>query len=61
MTLVRGGRSPFVTDQDAAEFARRKAGLTQYLVPHAGHSIQSDAPLELAAIIRTASQDGPGR
>lgn len=61
MTLVRGGRSPFVTDQDAAEFARRKPGLTQYLVPHAGHSIQSDAPLELAAIIRTASQDGSGR
>jgi esterase len=39
-----------VTDQDAAEFARRKPGLAQYLVPHAGHSIQSDAPLELAAI-----------
>jgi pimeloyl-ACP methyl ester carboxylesterase len=49
-----------VTDQDAAEFALRKPGLTQYLVPHAGHSIQSDAPLELAAIIRTASQDGAG-
>jgi esterase len=54
MTLVRGGRSPFVTDRDAAEFARRKPGLAQHLVPHAGHSIQSDAPLELAAIVCTA-------
>lgn len=55
MTLVRGGASPFVTDDDAAEFARRKPGLVVHVVAHAGHSVQSDAPAELSSIIRAAT------
>jgi pimeloyl-ACP methyl ester carboxylesterase len=52
-TLVRGGASPFVTDDDAAEIVRRRPGTEVATVPGAGHSVQSDAPLELAAIIRS--------
>ncbi|PHV66560.1 alpha/beta fold hydrolase [Williamsia muralis] len=52
-TLVRGGASAFVTDDDAAEIVRRRPGTEVISVPGAGHSVQSDAPLELAAIIRS--------
>jgi pimeloyl-ACP methyl ester carboxylesterase len=52
-TLVRGGASAFVTDDDAAEIVRRRPGTAVISVPGAGHSVQSDAPLELAAIIRS--------
>jgi pimeloyl-ACP methyl ester carboxylesterase len=51
-TLVRGGASGFVTDDDAAEIVRRRPGTEVISVPGAGHSVQSDAPLELATIIR---------
>jgi pimeloyl-ACP methyl ester carboxylesterase len=50
--LVRGGDSKFVTDDDAAEFRRRQPGLRLEVVPGAGHAVQSDKPLELAALIR---------
>ena len=53
LTLVRGGASAFVTDTDAAEIVRRRPGSEVISVPGAGHSVQSDAPLELAAIIRS--------
>lgn len=53
LTLVRGGASAFVTDDDAAEIVRRRPGTEVIVVPGAGHSVQSDAPLELAAIIRS--------
>jgi esterase len=52
MTLVRGAESVFVSDADAAEFARRSPGLRTHVVDHSGHSVQSDRPHDLAAIIR---------
>jgi len=52
LTLVRGGASAFVTDEDAAEFLRRSPSTQVHVVPGAGHSVQSDAPLALASIIR---------
>ena len=54
MTLVSGSASRFVADADAAEFARRKPGLRQFVVAGAGHSVQSDAPAELSSIVRGA-------
>lgn len=51
MMLVRGARSPFVTDDDVAEFSRRCPGLRVELVGDAGHAVQSDRPLELARLI----------
>jgi pimeloyl-ACP methyl ester carboxylesterase len=57
LTLVRGGASAFVTDDDAAEIRRRRPGTEVVTVPGSGHSVQSDAPLELAAIIRSLIDD----
>ena len=50
--LVRGGESPYVVDEDAAEMKRRLPSLDIVVVAGAGHSVQSDRPLELAAHIR---------
>lgn len=58
LTLVRGGDSAFVTDADAEEFERRTGrhpGTRVHVVPGAGHAVQSDRPLELAAIIRAVT------
>jgi esterase len=52
LTLVRGGRSTFVSDEDAAEFTRRRPGATVEVVDGAGHSVQSDRPRELASLLR---------
>jgi pimeloyl-ACP methyl ester carboxylesterase len=52
LTLVRGGASAFVPDADAEEFHRRNPAARIHLVPGAGHSVQSDAPLALADILR---------
>jgi len=52
LTLVRGGASAFVTDEDAEEFLGRNPLAQVRTVPGAGHSVQSDAPLALADIIR---------
>ena len=54
LTLVRGGASAFVSDADADTFVQRCAWAQVHVVPGAGHSVQSDAPLELAALIRAA-------
>ncbi|TQM11250.1 alpha/beta fold hydrolase [Pseudonocardia kunmingensis] len=54
MTLVRGGDSAFVSDEDAEEFRLRRPGAEVHVVPAAGHSVQSDQPLALAGIIRSA-------
>ena len=54
LTLVRGDASAFVTDEDVEEFQRRSPLAQVHTVPGAGHSIQSDAPLALAGIIRDA-------
>ena len=53
VTLLRGmATGSVVDDDDEAEFLRRLPGATVIHVPGAGHSIQGDAPLELAALIR---------
>ena len=49
--LARGSLSPVVDDEDVAEFHRRRPDDTVVVVEDAGHSIQGDKPLELAAII----------
>ena len=51
VTLVRGGVSPVVDDDDVAEFRRRQPDAEVLVVEGAGHSVQGDRPLELAAII----------
>jgi esterase len=52
VTLVRGGSSAFVTDDDVAELARRSPGLRAHVVPGAGHAVQSDQPRLLVEILR---------
>jgi esterase len=51
--LVRGGNSPFVSDEDADELARRAQQFHGIqIVENAGHSVQSDQPLALIEILR---------
>ena len=51
--LVRGGNSPFVTDEDADELARRAQQFQGFqIVANSGHSVQSDQPLALIEILR---------
>ena len=50
--LVRGGVSPVVDDADVAELQRRMPQARVTTVAGAGHSVQGDAPLELAGILR---------
>ncbi len=53
-TLVRGARSFFVNDDDAAEFARSAPGFQGVVVvPDAGHSVQGDQPRALVEILRS--------
>lgn len=53
-TLVRGGRSVFVNDDDAQAFARAAPGFRRaVVVADAGHSVQGDQPLALAEILRS--------
>jgi pimeloyl-ACP methyl ester carboxylesterase len=52
LTVVRGGISPVVDDDDIAEVKRRNPSATVIVVEDAGHSIQGDKPLELASILR---------
>jgi pimeloyl-ACP methyl ester carboxylesterase len=51
VTLVRGGASPVVDDDDVAELLRRRPDAEVVVVDGAGHSIQGDRPTELAALI----------
>lgn len=52
-TLVRGAKSFFVNDDDAAEFARIAPGFRDVrVVEDSGHSVQSDQPLKLIEILR---------
>jgi len=54
ITLVRGGNSGFVTDEDADELARRaKHFRGAHTVDGSGHSVQSDQPRALIGILRT--------
>lgn len=50
-TLVRGSLSPVVDDADEAEVRRRLPDAEVLLVEGAGHSVQGDRPVELAALI----------
>ena len=53
ITLIRGmANGSVVDDADVAELARRRHDARIVEVPNAGHSIQGDAPLELATILR---------
>jgi pimeloyl-ACP methyl ester carboxylesterase len=53
ITLVRGGTSGFVTDEDAAELARRARQFRSvHVVENSGHSVQSDQPRVLTDILR---------
>jgi len=60
LTLVRGGKSTFVGPDDVAEFRHRHPGLAVHVVDGAGHSVQSDQPRELAALLRQVLRVGGG-
>lgn len=52
VTLVRGGSSPFVTDQDADELAQRATHFRRtHVVENSGHSVQSDQPRALIGLL----------
>jgi esterase len=53
VTLIRGGSSGFVTDEDAAELSRRASNFrAAHVVENSGHSVQSDQPRALIEILR---------
>jgi esterase len=53
ITLVRGGSSGFVNDEDAAELSRRAGHFRKaYVVENSGHSVQSDQPRALIDLLR---------
>jgi pimeloyl-ACP methyl ester carboxylesterase len=52
-TLIRGERG-YVTEADAAEFARRVPEASVVVVP-AGHNVQEEIPMELGQRLRTAA------
>jgi pimeloyl-ACP methyl ester carboxylesterase len=51
LLLVQGGLSGVVDDEDIAELQRRQPDAQITVVEEAGHSIQGDRPVELAAIL----------
>lgn len=51
ITLVRGSLSPVVDEDDVAEARRRQPTIDVRTVDGAGHSIQGDRPVELAALL----------
>jgi pimeloyl-ACP methyl ester carboxylesterase len=51
LLLVRGALSPVVDDDDVAEARRRRPDIDVIVVDGAGHSIQGDRPVELAALL----------
>ncbi|HYB39754.1 MAG TPA: alpha/beta hydrolase [Mycobacterium sp.] len=53
ITLVRGGVSGFVSDQDVAELSRSARHFRGvHVVENSGHSVQSDQPRALVDIVR---------
>jgi pimeloyl-ACP methyl ester carboxylesterase len=53
ITLVRGGSSGFVSDEDTAELSRRATHFrAAHVVENSGHSVQSDQPRALIDILR---------
>jgi len=59
LLLVRGGVSPVVDDADVAEALRRQPTMEVKVVDGAGHSVQGDRPVELAALVRTFALSAP--
>jgi pimeloyl-ACP methyl ester carboxylesterase len=53
MMLVRGSLSPVVDDEDVAEARRRQPTIDVQVVDGAGHSVQGDRPVEMAALLET--------
>ena len=54
VTLIRGGSSGFVSDEDAAELGRRARHFrAAHVVENSGHSVQSDQPRALVDLLRT--------
>ncbi len=51
LLLVRGSLSPVVDDADVAELRRRQPAALVEVVDGAGHSVQGDRPVELAALL----------
>jgi esterase len=51
ITLVLGGASSVVGPEDVEEFLRRQPTTEVRTVDGAGHSIQGDRPVELAALL----------
>ena len=51
LILVRGGTSGVVGDEDVEEWKRRQPNSEVVVVEGAGHSVQGDKPVELAALI----------
>ena len=49
--LWLGGAWSVVGDEDVEEFRRRQPGVAVTTVEGAGHSIQGDRPLEMAALV----------
>jgi esterase len=61
ITLVRGGTSGFVTDEDAAELGQRAQTFRGvHIVENSGHSVQSDQPRVLIDILRGVLDGGYG-
>jgi pimeloyl-ACP methyl ester carboxylesterase len=59
ITLVRGGTSGFVTDEDAAELGRRATQFRGvHIVDNSGHSVQSDQPRVLIDLLRGVLDGG---
>jgi esterase len=59
ITLIRGGTSGFVTDEDAAELGSRAAQFRGvHVVENSGHSVQSDQPLVLTELLRAVLAGG---
>jgi esterase len=53
ITLIRGGTSGFVTDEDADELIRRAKHFRKaHVVENSGHSVQSDQPRTLIDLLR---------
>ncbi len=52
LAIARGADSPVVADEDIDELRRRRPDARVVVVDGAGHSIQGDQPLVLAALIR---------
>lgn len=51
LLLVRGGTSPVVDDADVNELLQRRPDAEVVVIPGAGHSVQGDRPVELAALL----------